>query len=47
MQKQNKNGWYLKPKLKLAEVSEYEAIHIQKLSFEYLHFFSFVIIQMV
>lgn len=41
------NCLYLKPKLKLAEVSEYEVIHIQKLSFTYLRFFAFVIIQMV
>lgn len=47
MQKHDINCWYLKPKLKLAEVSEYEAIHIQELSFRYLHFFAFVIIQMV
>lgn len=46
-EKHDINCWCLKPKLKLAEVSEYEAIHIQKLSFRYLHFFAFVIIQMV
>lgn len=34
MQKCNISCWYLRPKLKLAEVSEYEAIRIQKLSFE-------------